>query len=707
MGDMLRYPTTGCIIEYLEGNSPQIAMVVGEAGERLRLVLPTRREVTLPKNRVLPWIGPECGQQGSREERIRLLEEHRSLREKLTEAVNVLDVWEMAQGEVSQAHAEWFAELENSAPSVDQVAAYGHALLLCKTHFRFQPPLFQVYTAEEAEKRLAEQTVRLEREALLAGGRAFFQHLWEVALGRRKLEPASEWPSSEVQERLEALLRTRMLNPYDNESESLWNQVSRGLPEAPQLPLQLLLAWEKVPPHFNAWLAASGYQTGDSWWENCVEEVSRLAAAVAREDTPEMSALSYCELPFISIDSETTKDIDDAFFIECCENGWRLTVALAFPSLVWAFGSPFDELIRERGTSLYLPEETSHMLPECLGTESYSLRAGVLRPAFLVSLLVGSDGTLGPCEPSLARVRLAANLHYVDCEQVLNSDTDCEDNPACLYRDVLTQGLAMAKARQLARIRDGAVIMERAEPHIRLEGEGLATRVVLEEEPPVSQAQLLVSECMIAASVGCAAFAALHGIPMLHRTQQMKIPPEYAGVWTAPEDTARIMRSLVPSLLECVPGPHAALGVQDYTPATSPLRRYADLVNIAQMTAVLRGGSPLFDAEALAALLGRLEVTLERVGQVQRLRPRYWKLVYFKQQGDRVWWQGVVTEENDTFVMVSLPAQAISIRAKRQLFDERIAPGSPVLVRIGKVQPLWNEIQILEANSAENCVSED
>ena len=49
------------------------------------------------------------------------------------------------------------------------------------------------------------------------------------------------------------------------------------------------------------------------------------------------------------------------------------------------------------------------------------------------------------------------------------------------------------------------------------------------------------------------------------------------------------------------------------------------------------------------------------------------------------------------FVNVSLPAQGMYVRGKRRMFDERTCPGMVVQVRIGRVHPLYNEIQILEA----------
>ena len=51
MPGCVRYPAPGCIVEYMEGNAVQIAMVTEEVGGRLRLLLPNRRETRLTVRR--------------------------------------------------------------------------------------------------------------------------------------------------------------------------------------------------------------------------------------------------------------------------------------------------------------------------------------------------------------------------------------------------------------------------------------------------------------------------------------------------------------------------------------------------------------------------------------------------------------------------------------------------------------------------------
>ena len=269
------------------------------------------------------------------------------------------------------------------------------------------------------------------------------------------------------------------------------------------------------------------------------------------------------------------------------------------------------------------------------------------------------------------------------------------DNPAAPHAEQLRLGLDLARRRQKARIAAGAVIMDRPDPVIRLEGEGAELRVDVAPDDPAPDAQMLVAETMILASAAVAEWARERGLPMLHRAQDVALPREYAGVWTAPQDMTRIMRALTPSSLELQARPHAALGLPRYTPVTSPLRRYPDLVNEAQVVHFLRAGQARWDENGLAELLNSLSPVLEAAGQVQRFRPRYWKLLYFKQQGDR-WWPAVITDENDAFVTVNMPKEQMIVRARRQFFGERTHPGQELEIRLGKVHPLQNDFQLLE-----------
>ena len=376
MSVCVQYPSAGCIVEYLEGNAIQIALVTEESGGKLRLLLPNRRETRLTTSRLLPWAGPALGSVPGKDESARVLEQHRARREELAAALPVLELWEMSQGEVPEASAQWFAELAGQAGDADSVAACGRALLACKSHFRFQPPVFQIFSAEMVEKRLKEQQERAAREALVLGGNSFFRLLWDVACKKRALPPQpgedtrgiSEWPAPEVAERLKQILFARMADPESQEYDELWRMLSKGLPDVPHLPVQLLMAWEQVPAHYNFWYDRAGYAPGDDWWQPLAPAVEALQRAAREVELP------VCDLPFISIDSATTRDVDDAFHIlPTDDGGFDLTLALACPAACWPFSEALDKAVFRRGTSIYLPEGDSHMMPEALGTDAFSL----------------------------------------------------------------------------------------------------------------------------------------------------------------------------------------------------------------------------------------------------------------------------------------------------------------------------------------------
>lgn len=686
---LVRYPGAGCVVEFMQGNAPQIAWVLEEQNGRLRLLLPNRRETALQAARILPWPGPAYDRNCSRDAALEILERHKSRRDVAN--VDPLELWELAQGEVDQAPAEWFAELALSEPDMDAVAACGHALLQAKSHFKFNPPNFEVYPESVVAARLAEQEAARKREELVGKGSAFIRLLWDIHQKKSKASPAAAADAlePEVRERLRRAILSRIAAPETSEDEALWKLIVKGLPDDPFMPLHLAQAWGLVPPHHNYWMDRAGYAPGDAWSADHKEAVDGL---LRQADEDGQAEPTYPDRPIISIDAPTTRDVDDAFFIEARpEGGWNLTIALACPAFRWPFGEALDKAVFSRATSVYLPEATHHMLPEALGTGAYSLLAGQTRPSLLVECAIGEDGLVSACEPRLGYAKLAANLCYEDCEAAL----DGGENAASPYLEQLRQALALAEAHQRRRIEKGAVIIERPDQVIRLEGEGENVAVFLEEDAPAPKAHLLVSELMVLTNAALARWAAEHGVALLHRTQDVALPKEYAGIWKTPVDVARVVKAMAPAVLETSPRPHAGLGEAAYAPSTSPLRRYPDLINETQIISLLRDGKPRWSKEELDALLPLLNAHLDAAGQVQRFRPRYWKLLYFRQQGDR-WWPAVITDENDAFITVNLPKEQMVVRARRQFFGERTHPGQELEIRLGKVHPLHNEFQLVE-----------
>ena len=685
----VKYPGPGGLVEFMQGNSPMQAVVLEEQSGRLRVYAVNRRESALPLSRLLPWSGPVLGSGLSRQRMDEALEEHRSLRANIAAGISPLEVWELTQDEVNKATAEWLAGLLWEHPGIDQEAGLGHALLSAKTHFRFSPPDFDIFPQDVVEARLVEAENARVREAFAVTGAQFFQKLWDAHTRKRPPITAQENPEEPLATKLKELIFSRIADPEDaaiGGDAPVWRLLTKGLPDVPNLALHLAVAWHLVPEHYNFWLDRAGLERGDAWAETFAAEGDALAERAAAV----LSTLERDHTPYVSIDPHTTVDRDDACFIEMTAGGgFVLKVALACPALAWPFAGDLDKAVQRRGSSLYLPEGDEHLLPARIGRDLFSLDAGKLRPVFVTSIHLSPEGETLEAEPYICGATIHANLDLESAEATLSAE---ESGGTSMSQ----HSLALARLLQARRVAAGAVITERPDPHVQVYENGHETRVHIENSLDVPLSHLIVGETMIACNAALTSWSLKRNIPLLYRAQDVALPREFAGVWTDPHDISRIVRALPPATLEIRPARHAGLGLSAYATFSAPIRRYTDLVNQGQIVSYLQTGKPRLSQKELHTLLPFLSARADAVAQVQRQRPRYWKLLFFRQQGDKKWWDAVVADENEAFVTIALPWAQLMVRGKRRQFDEKLFPGMSLQVRLGKVNPLLGEIQVLE-----------
>ena len=703
----VQFPGPGCVVEFMQGNKPVQAWVLETQAGSVRLLSEGRRESKLSVSRLLPWLGPLYSGQRGKQEMADLLEHHRIRREELAASIAMDEVWELAQGEVEKARVTWLAELVWEAPDIDQIAAMGHAALACKTRFRFAPPDFEIYDAEKVALREAEQAATEKREAFVVTGGEFFRELRALHEGRRGPLTAREFPPEELGAKLAAILRSRIADPEQHDAEGAWKLLTKSLPDEPFLALHLARAWGLVPRHHNYLMDQAGYDGSRGWVEEYADDVAAVRDALAQEEPADSDHTEKAPdgEQFYSIDAASTRDVDDAFFVRRNDDGtFHLSLAFACPALVWPFGSGLDKAVMRRATSLYLPEGDFHMIPEEAGLALFGLSPEAPRPVLRVDAVLDAKGTTRSLEPRMDWIQLSERLTFEGVQSVLApgstslSSASSPASPAAPPAAFLHDAFALASLLRHRRLEQGAVITDRIDPVFRLEKDGNdEIRVAIEPGPEAFEANLLVSELMIFSNHALAVWAQERGIPLFHRTQDVALPKEYAGVWTEVQDVTRVVKHLPPASLEVSPRPHAGLGLKLYATLTSPLRRYTDLVNEGQIVHYLRHGSPLFTEESMNELLPVLSARLEQSGKVQRFRPRYWKLLFYQQAGDKAWWEAVVSEENDHFVTLSLPLAQIFVRVKRKTLGDKIYGGQRFRVRLGKINPLLGEIQVLAA----------
>ena len=313
------------------------------------------------------------------------------------------------------------------------------------------------------------------------------------------------------------------------------------------------------------------------------------------------------QLPTVAIDEPGTREVDDALSAWEEHGALRVAVHIARVADCLLPGDPLDREARRRATTVYFPGESLPMLPLELAEARWSLLEGQERPA--LSLLFELDEEGLPHKPSFVRstVRVDRQNGY-------------EDEPGDpLVRAVVERLLPLVQRLRAARLARGAALIELPHVKLRFDAAGAPYPLLQGRE---GRAHLVVSELMVLYNALLAETLAAAGAPALFRSQPQALPAPPLPP-THPLAPVLLRRSLPPTHIGPEPGPHRTVGVEAYLQATSPIRRYGDLLAQRQLLAGLDGVPPPHDAAAVRAIQGELEPAERRARQAEEERERY------------------------------------------------------------------------------------
>ena len=327
----------------------------------------------------------------------------------------------------------------------------------------------------------------------------------------------------------------------------------------------------------------------------------------------------------IMIDSPDTRDRDDAIWLRPNESGVDIWVHVADVARHLPVGSLGDRQARDRVHTRYLPHRVINMLPN--GVEAAAaLRPDTTQPTMTVSVRL--DATLEPCEVTVSRGRLV-NPHPLSYSEVTHILADGDHR---LHRR-LTQARELAQALLNRRRRNGALAFYDLYRGYATTEEGNVIRLADNQR---HIGYLIVQEFMIAANAAVARWAAQRDLPILYRNHRTSavagdvsailddlVAAQSRGDATGYE-LLRDRLSVVQRAAEygtAVLG-HHGLNLPTYTHATSPLRRYSDLVNQRMLLAVSDGAPWPYSLDELIAYAGEINDRFQRDRQRRAERHR-------------------------------------------------------------------------------------
>lgn len=172
------------------------------------------------------------------------------------------------------------------------------------------------------------------------------------------------------------------------------------------------------------------------------------------KDDADLERIDMTHIPFVTIDGESTKDMDDALYAKKNDAGdFELTIAIADPTAYITPDDEMDKVARERGFTIYLPGRNIPMLPRDLADELCSLIEGEIRPALCCTVTVSKDGVIGDdIQFFAANIKSHARLAYDNVSDWLETGS-CEkwqpsEEITAIVRDLYEFSQARAEWRE-------------------------------------------------------------------------------------------------------------------------------------------------------------------------------------------------------------------------------------------------------------------
>ena len=589
----------GKIIEYIDQRKIVLSVCLKDRGSKLQLLTPSNHEVSISPKRALLISSTTLDISGLREELLNKLKMAEKKRTDYMAKVPVQDLWELTHEENETFTYKYLAQLSfGDNVTDDHISALVRALFADKVYFKMKDDYFIPNSPDKVEQiRKATEAAELREREITEGA----NFLKQVINDRYPEDPP-------LKEKIIEILVQLALYGRDAPDLKVGKEMfSRAGIKDIDRARHLLVKLDIWGEHEN--LDLHRLKTRIDFNEPVLKE----ADIVIRKEIDSSGREDLTDLSIFTIDGPLTRDFDDALSLQSIDGGHTLGIHITDLSPFIQVDEHLDKEACIRASSIYLPANQIPMFPSSLSNNALSLVKGFNRLA--ISLMVDFDKgwNINNYRFIPAIVRVEEQLTYDQVNAAYTGD------PVLLALYQLTQALRQERTV------NGALLIPLPEIHFEFDDNSDIQIRLIEQETP---ARTIVSECMILYNWLAARFASETALPILYRSQE---PPQER---LSTDESNYIYyvfqqrRRLHPLFIDTIPQQHSGLGVDVYTNATSPLRRYMDLLVQRQIHSALLKKGPVYTESRLKELTILIQQTLRDIDLMKRNQIRYWTLKY-------------------------------------------------------------------------------
>jgi len=654
----------GKIVEYIDQREIVLSVCLKDRASKLRLLTLSNHEVSISPKRALFISSTILDISRSREELLKELKVVERRRTDCMKKVPVKDLWELTHEENEGFTYKYLAHLSfGKNVTDDHVSALVRALFADSLYFKMRDDYFLPNSPDKvAQIRKARDAAELREREINEGA----DFLKEVINDRYRGGPP-------VKEKAIEILVQLALYGKDAPDFKLGKEMfSRAGIKDIGLARHLLVKLDIWREDESLDLHRLKIRTDFS------ERVLKEAEMVMGKEMDPSGREDLTGLSIFTIDGPFTRDFDDALSLQPIDGGYRLGVHITDLAPCIQVEGYLDKEASSRASSIYLPVNQIPMFPPSLSNNALSLVEGFQRLA--ISLFADFDGDWNLKDyrfmPSV--VRIERQLTY---DQV---NTVYADEPtfSALYQ--------LSQALRRRRVANGALLIPLPEIHFEFDDNSEVRIRLIEQDTP---AKIIVSECMILYNWLAARFASETALPILYRgqepLQERLLSDESNYIYYVFQQR----RKLQPLLIDTMPQPHSGLGVDVYTNATSPLRRYMDLLVQRQIHSALLKKRPVYEESRLEELNLLIQQTLRDIDLMKRNQIRYWILKYLAGRiNDR--FNAIVFQKLKSKYSIILP-DFLFVADLPAVNGPELSPGEQIRVDVKRSDP-WDDVLILE-----------